>query len=205
MNIKEKILDALNNENKEKAVSLSINALQDKKLDIIKLYNILTEALHNIDCDNNEFECIYKEHIKSAIVRTIIESSYIYLLEESKTVNKRNEKVIVVCPKEEYHEIGAKIASDFFVLNGFESIFIGANSPDETILEAINYIKPTYIALSVTNVYNMFQANKLVNKIKDRYPEVKILGGGQAFSNKDSNTEIKVDYIINSFEDISKL
>ena len=43
---------------------------------------------------------------------------------------------------------------------------------------------------------------RLTNEIKELYPDVKIIVGGQVFKNADSLKQIKYDYLMNSFDDI---
>jgi len=202
-NVKEQILNLIRNENKSEAFIYSQNALKEKKLTIRELYeDVLRNALYEIDCLENDAECIWKEHVKSAIVRSIIEGSYTYVLEESKLVKKRNKKVLVVCPVEEYHEIGAKMAHDYFLLTGFDATFIGANTPLDVILNAVTYTKPDYLAISVTNYYNIINAKRIIEKVKSVKENIVILGGGQAFGSQDALDTCKVDIHIKTFDDI---
>ena len=115
--------------------------LENKEISIIELYeNVLTMALYDIDCQEGDIECIWKEHVQTSIVRTIVELVYPYVLKEKEETKK--DKVLVVCPTEEHHEIGAKMAHDFFLLQGYDSTFIGANTPLTVILAACEFVKP---------------------------------------------------------------
>jgi methanogenic corrinoid protein MtbC1 len=50
---------------------------------------------------------------------------------------KKEEKVIVMCPEFEDHDMGARMVSDFFTIAGYEAVFIGAKTPIKTILKAV--------------------------------------------------------------------
>ena len=202
--MKEKIPILINNHNRDEAVLLVKTLFEEEKLTIIELYNILRDTLYQIDCKEGDAMCIWKEHIKSAIVRTIIEVSYPYLLKEIESVPSKNKKVLVVCPPEEYHEIGAKMAHDYFLLNGYNSIFIGANTPLEVIMDAITFEQPDYIALSVTNYYNLIPTKRIIAKIKEQHPNTTILVGGQAF-NTESIKSVQADIHITDFDSIKNL
>ena len=54
---------------------------------------------------------------------------------------------------------------DYFTLNGFDSTFIGANTPVDVIVDSIEYTNPDYVAISVTNLYNIVNAKKIIEKI----------------------------------------
>mgnify|MGYP000870679400 FL=1 len=192
--------------NREDAVVLSLSLLENESITIHDLYEkVLKSALYSIDCQELDKECIWKEHVTTAIVRTIIEVSYPYLLKEKKNVVSNGKKVIVVCPSEEYHEIGARMVHDYFSLNGFESTMIGANTPLSVILDAVEFVKPDFVAVSVTNFYNVINAKKIVQAIKEVKNDVVILAGGQAFNHKDAKDSVEFDYFLTDIGSIKEL
>lgn len=142
----EKFLNLLVSEDKENCVNFILDKLDKGEIDVVTLYtDILTLALNSMFCteDDDDSECIWKEHVRTSIVRTILECCYPYLIKERKAkgIDRRNEKIIVVCPSEEIHEIGARMIVDYFTMLGFDAIFIGANTPREEILNAISMMK----------------------------------------------------------------
>lgn len=68
-------------------------------------------------------DLIWRRHVRSGIILTIIESAYPYILEQRK--ESICEKVLVDCPEFEEHELGARMVSDFFRLEGFDTTFAG--------------------------------------------------------------------------------
>jgi methanogenic corrinoid protein MtbC1 len=203
-----KLLDL---EDKENAVNLILSLLEEKKIDIVSLYtNILAPSLNNMKCDNKEGgKCIWKEHVRSSIIRTIIECSYPYVIKEKneKYQNTNYGKVIVICPSEEYHEIGARIVSDFFTLCGYETIFVGSNTPKNEFIKVIDYVNPKYLAISVTNYYNLVTVKDTIEKIRDfSNNKLIILVGGHAFKNNiEAVKKIGADMFIDNFDDIKYL
>ena len=183
---------------------LFILDLLEKGVSIKEVYEgYIIPALVEYEC-NSEVEeiCIWKEHARTSIIRTILEATYPFLIKQKKaTINK---SVIVACPQLEYHEIGAILAANFFALEGFEAKYIGANTPSEQIISAIKIIQPDFVALSITNYYNIVYVKKLTEKLKESYPEVKIILGGQATKNEDTLKQLQYDYIIENHEDIVK-
>jgi methanogenic corrinoid protein MtbC1 len=203
-----KLLDL---EDKENAVNLILSLLEEKKIDIVSLYtNILAPSLNNMKCDIKEGgKCIWKEHVRSSIIRTIIECSYPYVIKEKneKYQNTNYGKVIVICPSEEYHEIGARIVSDFFTLCGYETIFVGSNTPKNEFIKVIDYVNPKYLAISVTNYYNLVTVKDTIEKIRDfSNNKLIILVGGHAFKNNiEAVKRIGADIFIDNFDDIKNL
>ncbi len=203
-------LSYLKEENKEKCVNFILDKLEKKQIKIVEFYNeILTPSLNNMFCDEKEEKsCIWKEHVRTSIIRTIIECCYPYILKERKEqgISPKNQKVVVVCPSDEYHEIGARMIVDFFTLLGFESTFIGANTPKTEIETAIQHIKPKFVAISVTNYYNLVEAEKAIKLIKDKMKyDGKIIVGGNAFkTNPEVYKRMGADYCLQTFDQIKK-
>lgn len=198
----------LEEENKEKAVNLVFDKLNDGHIHIVELYTkILAPSLNNMEYKLEDKKiCIWREHVRSSIIRTIIECCYPYVIKEkSKEIN--NLKAVIVCPSEEYHEIGARMAADFFTLCGFNTTFVGCNTPQEDLLAAIDVVKPDYVVISVTNYYNLVAAKRVIEKIKNQGKfEGRILVGGYAFKNNmDSVKKVGAEKYIDSFEDIQGL
>jgi methanogenic corrinoid protein MtbC1 len=206
-----KFISLLEVENKEKAVNLILSLLEEEKVDIVTLYtDILAPSLNNMKCNTEEGEgCIWKEHVRSSIIRTIVECCYPYVIKEKNKMYKGTNlgKVIVLCPPEEQHEIGARMASDFFTLCGYETIFVGSNTPKNEFLKVIDFINPMYLAVSVTSYYNLVAAKATIEKIRNSTnKKLNILIGGHALRN---NTEAlkntNADMVINNFNDIKNL
>jgi methanogenic corrinoid protein MtbC1 len=209
--IYEEFLEYLDNEDKENCINLITSKLDKKELDIPTLYKeILEPSLNAFYCDAEEEKmCIWKEHIRTSIIRTIIEICYLYILKERKEkgVKLLNQSILIGCPAEEYHDTGAKMIADIFTLYGFNAIFVGANTPREEIRDAINLLKPKFIGISVTISYNLVEAEKAISLIKQHTEfDGKIVVGGQAFQNNPDNyKKIGADILIRNFNEIEKL
>lgn len=200
----EKFLEFLNEENKEKAVSYAISLLKEEKLSIEKLYmELLVPSLSFFECQiDDEDICIWKEHLRTSIIRTILENSYLYILDRIKDVKRNKLKVVVLTPAFELHEIGAIINSHFMLLEGFDASYIGANTPKGDILSAIRAYHPDFVALSVTNPYNIVITKQVTDEIKRFFPEVKIILGGQAFKEQHALESLQYDYVLQSIDDL---
>ena len=222
LNIKEKILDLLydefldylEQENKEKAVELIIKKLEQIKTinELVDLYqNVLSRSLNEMTCNIKDKKlCIWREHVRSSIIRNILECAYPYVIKLKNNYfsnAKKRGKVAVICPDGEYHEIGPRMVADYYTLLGYDSVYVGSSTPKEEFIYAINDIKPVMLALSVSNFYNLVSTKKTIDAIREKvdYP-IKIIVGGYAFnSNPLSYKDIGADFLAQSFEDIKKL
>ncbi len=208
----ESFLNFLEQEDKEKAVEIVIEELKKAKndMDIIEIYNgILARSLNEMTCSLADKKiCIWKEHIKSSIIKTILECAYPYVIKIKNSLNRDAKcKIAIICPDGEYHEIGARMIADFCLLAGFETVYVGANTPKEEFIYAINYVKPDIFAMSVTSFFNLVSAKKTITAIKEKANyRLKIVVGGSAFDNNPSAyKDIGADMLINDYEGILAL
>lgn len=201
------VLKALQEENKVEAVTLCMKALDTEQIGIVDLYTkILSPALIHVMAEYDvDDELIWREHVRSGIVRTIIELAYPHILNQRKPLNGKT--VIVMCPQNEDHELGAKMVADFFKLEGFRSIFIGANTPNITMLKAIEITNPDYLCISATNYYNIVSIKRTIAEIKrETDHDLKFIVGGRAVEANPKVIEtIDADYFFKSYEDIVNL
>ncbi len=206
-----KITEYLLQEDKENAVISTLEALANGDIDIVSLYEkVLTPALTDIASYNHSQEIsIWQEHLRTSIVRTIIECCYPYVLKEKtqKYKHKNDKKVIVSCPAGEYHEIGPRMVADFFTLHGYHAIYVGGNTPKEEMLAITNVHQPHYIVLSVSNYYHLVAAKRTIENIKSNYAHsLKIIVGGYAFKrNPNAYLEVGADILLHHFSDIENL
>jgi methanogenic corrinoid protein MtbC1 len=192
------------------AVRFILSRLDSGDLDIPTAYSaLLAPSLNQMVCDEDEDTCIWKEHIRSSLIRAIVESCYPYVLKQRERIRApaRNSRVLVVCPTEEYHELGARMVADFFSISGYDVTFIGANTPRRVILSAAKHLQPAWLAMSVTNYYNLFDAGQIIEAVRGELGgRIKIVVGGNAFRrNKGAATELGADFELHTFEDIQGL
>lgn len=194
----------LNTEDKEKAVQFAIQLLESETVDIKTLYmELLAPSLTHFFCtEQDEDVCIWKEHTRTSIIRTILEISYLFILKSMPKRKEHAKKIVVLTPAFELHEIGAIMNTHFMLLEGLNASYIGANTPKQEILSAIRAYQPNYIALSVTNPYNLIVTKQTTEDIRRFFPEVKIVLGGQAFNHFDLSLGITYDYLLQSYDDL---
>ena len=201
---------ALEQEDKPRCVHLAMEALERGSIDLVGLYTgILAPALNEMTIPQEERHlAIWKEHIRSAIVRTILECSYPYVLKELERKGTRLDRgtVVIVSPTDEYHEIGARMGSDFFNLCGYETVFVGSNTPKEDLVEGVQAVRPVYVVISATNTYSLVNVKKVVQLLKQAVPDVRILASGHAFFADPSRVgDVGAIGLLRTIEDIQAL
>jgi methanogenic corrinoid protein MtbC1 len=117
------------------------------------------------------------EHLATANTEMLFGTIY----EQISFPEHRNRKVVVSCTPNEYHQIGGRMVADIFEMNGWETSFLGANTPPSALLSMIEEKKPDLVALSLTVYFGMSELFLLIEKIRERFPMLPLLVGGQAF------------------------
>jgi methanogenic corrinoid protein MtbC1 len=119
---------------------------------------------------------VANEHRATKITESLLNLVYPKILE----TEKNSKKVIITCIDKEFHELGPKIVSDYFELMGWNSIFLGANTPQDDILNLIKEEKPDLVGISNSFYINVARLLKMIEKIKAEFPEQEVIIGGQA-------------------------
>jgi len=204
----EQFLWYLEKEDKPGAVTLALGALKNGEVDIVNLYTeVLIPALNEMNYGKkDESLYIWKEHFRTSVVRTIIECCYPQVIMEGqkKSVKMGRKKVLIFCPSEEYHDLGARMMADFFSLCGHSIFYIGGNTPAAALLYAMEHLKPEVIAMGVSNYFNLVAAKKTIEEVRNTMGnEVSIILGGSAFKdNLSVAKEIGANFCVSIYDEV---
>jgi methanogenic corrinoid protein MtbC1/DNA-binding XRE family transcriptional regulator len=89
-------------------------------------------------------------------------------------------RVLVSCVEGEEHYIGARMAADLFMMEGWAVDFLGPNVPGASLIEMIKSRRPQLVALSATMHRHVKKAKGLIRQIIALSPRPQVLLGGQA-------------------------
>lgn len=198
-------MEAFDRLDKETCVTLAYEALSSGAMDVATLYDgVLRKSMENLtDVETDPTHKIWKEHIKSSIIRTIIEMSFPFVVKAKATVAKG--RAAVVCPDGEEHELGARMISDYLTLLGYETYFVGKSTPKKEFVDLIESLNLDVVALSVTNYYNFSVTLKTVDLIREHFPNLTLIAGGRGF---DHNPQALAAYnvtLAQNFADLARV
>ena len=80
----------------------------------------------------------------------------------------------------ERHALGLRIVADILEDNGFETIYLGPDVPSETLLQAVAVTDPDLVVLAATMPELAPCLEEVAEAVRETYPEVELLLGGQA-------------------------
>lgn len=177
-------ITSLINGNRKKCSDIVHNLLNEN-ISIIDLYeNLIKPSLYKIGelWEYNKIS-VAVEHMATSTTEAILNELYAQVISDI----RQSKKVVVGCVENEFHQVGIKMVSDIFEQNGWDTFFLGANTPLKDLILFAKSINPDIIALSLSIYFNIPMLQKMILEIKETFPGVQILVGGQAFSRGGSN------------------
>lgn len=170
--------DALLKGNKQLCHQI-VSELVRQKTDVRTIYiDLFQKSLYSIGemWEQNQVS-VATEHLATAITEGLLALLYPTLF-----AKKHNgKKAIISCAVNEYHQIGGKMVADIFEINGWNSHFLGANTPIDSLLQHIQDFQPDVLALSLSMYSNLPKLLKTSDTIRGNYLHLDIVFGGQAF------------------------
>jgi methylmalonyl-CoA mutase cobalamin-binding domain/chain len=124
---------------------------------------------------------VAQEHFCTAATQMVISQLYPYLFSSERS-NRTGLKLVMACVGGELHEIGARMVADIFEMEGWDTYFLGANTPPESILRSVVERKADVLALSVTMTYHIRQVEEIITILRSANSSVRILVGGYPFN-----------------------
>jgi len=175
--LKAEFLQGLLTGDKKHCSNLVFSFFQKEKSIITVYEELLKPSLYMIgDLWELNKITVATEHLASAIIESILNELYPHIQNSAKT----NNSVVVSCLENEHHQIGSKMVADVFEKEGWDVLFLGANTPAKSLIEYIRLIHPTMLALSISLYFHIPYLEYLLKKLEFNFPKLKILIGGQA-------------------------
>lgn len=175
----EDYLEHLKNSDTRGAVGL-IAEYEKKGIPLKDIYvDIIGEAMQRVgDLWQKNRISVDTEHYCTTVTQLALAQMYPAVFGQA----RKDRCVLVACVGSELHEMGARMVADLFEYDGWDSIYLGAAVPIETIRAQVEACRPQLIALSVTMPQHLALCREDVSKLRQLCPDVKIAVGGHAFA-----------------------
>ncbi len=123
---------------------------------------------------------VAQEHYCSAATERIMSQLYAHIF----TTSRIGKTYIGACVGGELHQIGARMVADFFEMEGWDTYYMGANTPAPSILQAIAAHKADVLGISMSISFHRSKLEELIQAVRES-PNVpknlKIMVGGYYF------------------------
>ena len=119
------------------------------------------------------------EHLATAITQMIMSQLYPLLF----TGARKQRTIVTACVGGELHEIGARMVADFFEMAGWNTFYLGANTPVAGIVQTACERRADILGISVTISYHVKTAEDAIRQVREdgRCASTKIIVGGYPF------------------------
>lgn len=124
---------------------------------------------------------VAQEHFCTAATQMIMSQLYPYIF----TGERKGRRMVTACVGGELHEIGARMVADFFEMEGWDTYFLGANTPQPSIVQAVLEHKADLLAISATMTFHVSHVSELIQAMRQDNPKIHILVGGYPFNLSD--------------------
>lgn len=166
---------------KRRDATLLITQLIQDGVTIRDIYqNIFQVAQYEV---GNLWQCnkitVAHEHYCTAATQQIMSGLYQHVFSSE----RKGKTMVASSIAGEMHELGIRMVSDFFEMDGWDTYYLGANVPDHQLQEYLKEYKADIFALSVTLPTHISKTATLIKKIRSNtnLSHLKIMVGGYPF------------------------
>lgn len=121
---------------------------------------------------------VAKEHYCTGITQLAIAQLYPYIFNNL----KKGKTMVATCVSGELHEVGLRMLSDIFELEGWDTWYLGANMPHQDIVKTIIEKQADLVAISATMTFHLNHVVELINAIRKAGLSTSIMVGGYPFN-----------------------
>lgn len=146
--------------------SLFLNVIQPVQHEVGRLWQI------------NEIN-VAQEHFCTSTTQMLMAQLYPRVHSTSRT----GKRVVSACIGNELHDIGIQIVTNFFEINGWDTYYIGANTPLPSIVQILKEQQVDLLAISVTMTPYLLMAKNLLDFLRTtEMKDTLVIVGGNAFN-----------------------
>jgi len=180
-NIYHDYLAALRRGDRRYALDITRSALSNS-IDIRDIYlHVLQPAMHEIGrlWEINEVT-VAQEHLATAITQSVMAQIYAHIAIRPPI----GRSLVATCIGGELHEIGIRMITDFFDMEGWDVYYLGANMPADDVVTMVNQQQADLLAVSATLNNHVLKAHELIKAVRASPigSRIKVIVGGHPFN-----------------------
>src|SRR5580693_9832546 len=121
---------------------------------------------------------IAQEHYCTASTQLIMSQLYPYIFRAERIFRGT---IVAACVTGELHEIGARMLCDLLEMEGWNTIYLGANVPTAGIVDVLRDNHSNILAISASMTFHIRAVRDVIAAVRLASPTTTILVGGYAF------------------------
>ncbi len=156
-----------------------VEELLARNTPVLSLYqDVYQTALYHVGelWEQNRIS-VAREHICTSIVESLLSLTF-PLICNSAPIGKR---VVVACTINELHQLGARMVADILEMHGWDTHFLGVNTPVTSLIHLLKELHPHLLCLSLSTQMNFPGLLDTIRQVRGACPALPIAVGGQAF------------------------
>jgi len=110
-------------------------------------------------------------------------------------------RALVACMPGEQEALDVEVFANFLEIKGWSVYFLGSDVSDEDIMYAIMKNSPQAVVLSVSSIAGLPEAQRLIDQIRQKYPQIQLAVHGRAALLARQRLASHVDVFISGLED----
>ena len=174
-------LSALLGEQRHEAARIILDAV-DGGVPLVDVYlQVLQPVLREIGLmwQTNKIG-VAQEHYATAATQVVMSQLYEHIFEGP----KNGRRLVAACVGGELHEIGMRMVADIFEVSGWDTHYVGANTPTSEIVNTVARRAADVLALSATMSTHLPALEEVIHAIRadERTRYTKVLVGGYPFN-----------------------
>jgi methanogenic corrinoid protein MtbC1 len=123
---------------------------------------------------------VAQEHYCTAATQLIMSQLYPHIFGAPRI----DRRLVATCVGGELHEIGIRMVADFFEMEGWDTYYLGANTPLEGVVETVVERQADTLGISATMTFHVREVIALIEGVRacEMGGRTKILVGGYPFN-----------------------
>jgi methanogenic corrinoid protein MtbC1 len=109
---------------------------------------------------------IAQEHYVTAATQLVMSQLYPRIF----STERVGRCLVATCVGGELHEIGVRMVADLFEMAGWDSYYLGANTPVQGVLQALEERQPDVLAISATLTVHVGQVRAMIEQVRATNP-----------------------------------
>ncbi len=146
-----------------------VQGLLSDEVELSQIYQeIFTPLLYEVGYlwEEDRFS-VAEEHYVTACIQYLMSCLYSAL----PSSESNNGRMLGVCVGDELHEIGLRIVSDFFEMEGWDVMYLGSNMPKASFIHSVQSFQPHILCFSYTMDWHYFELKNWMQAAKDALNE----------------------------------
>jgi methanogenic corrinoid protein MtbC1 len=180
-NLADEYLEMLLQGRRDRASRLILDAVESGT-SVKDLYlHVFQSAQHEIGrlWQKNQIS-VAQEHYCTAATQMIMSQLYPYIF----SAERNGRTLVATCVSGDLHEIGVRMVSDFFEMEGWDTFYLGANTPVRDLVQSLKERRADLILLSATMTFHLRFVREAIAAIRAdaEIKSIKIMVGGYPFN-----------------------